>query len=204
MKCYMIAISGNETSEFYSQVCKESWEKRGYTVEHFEAVVPETIPENGELTFGLHKGRREFTATERAIWYSHFNLWKHCVETNEAIHVIEHDSFLLDEMPDFTGADIELFAIFDYRYKSSYRGIKNVVSPCAGYYISPEAAKVLIEKSTNQVITLNVDWTVHETYDDYHLEETGRENLRFQMNIQGQCVVQQLYIPDVGTTIEHR
>lgn len=204
MKCYMIAISGNETSEFYSQVCKESWEKRGFAVDHFEAVVPETMPTDGELKFGLHKGRREFTPTEKAIWYSHFRLWQLCVETNEPIHVIEHDSFLLDDLPDFSDADIELFAIFDYRYKSSYKGLQNVVSPCAGYYITPEVANVMIAKATASPITLNVDWTVHETYDDYHLAETGRENHRFQLNIQGQCVVQQLYIPDVGTTIEHR
>lgn len=203
MKIYMIVITGNPTSEYYKDACLKSWNDKGYEVIHFEATVPETIPENGPLRFGILKGKRSFSDTERAVWYSHYNLWKHCVEIDEPIHVLEHDSYLLDHLPVFDNTEIELFGLFDYRHNGTFKYAKYVVSPCAGYYITPTAAEVMIKKAEKEAISINVDWIVHDTYDDFHLEETGRSMKLFQQNLQGQCVVQQLYIDHIGTTILH-
>lgn len=172
---------------------------------HFEAVTPEDLPNYEELTFAARKessGRRFFSDTEKAIWYSHFSLWKRCIELNQPMHVIEHDSYLFDELPDFSDSEIELFAFHDDRYNYRYKYIKHTVSPCAGYYIKPSAARKLVEKSINSVINLNVDWMVHDTYEDFH-PETQRKYELFLMNLTPQCVVRQIYDEMIGNTIEH-
>ena len=39
----MIAITGEEKSDYYSSICSAEWAKYGYSVERFEATTPDTL-----------------------------------------------------------------------------------------------------------------------------------------------------------------
>ncbi len=52
-------------------------------------------------------------------------------------------------------------------------------------------------------IKLNVDWTVHDTWDDFHLEETRRGRVEFQRYLWDWVVAYQ-YKDNIGTTIAHK
>lgn len=205
MKFYMIAMSDDPRSLHYMNKTIPSWTSRGFSVEIFEATTPKNIDSLGELKFTERKAsarNRRFSETEKAVWYSHYRLWKHCIEIDQPIHVLEHDSYLKDDLPNFEYSDIEIFAVHDYTYDNKYKGIPHIVSPCAGYYITPKVAAVMINKATEKRINLNVDWTVHETYEDYH-PETQRDYILFQKNLLPQCVVRQILDTKVGNTINH-
>lgn len=202
---YMISITHDEISQAYKRIAEKSWHDKGYHISHYEAVTPHTLSHYTSLSFERRKrskGNNLFSDTEKAVWYSHYNLWNMCVELDEPICVIEHDSLLVDYLPDFTGSDIELFAVHDYRYDHIVRDVAHTVSPCAGYYIQPSAARDMINKARSSMISLNVDWTVHETYEDYH-PETQRKYDLFQKVLLPQCVVRQIYDEQIGNTIIH-
>jgi len=67
----------------------------------YEAVTPEGlhIQQGLDFAYKLSKGSYgvEFSPTEKAVWYSHFNLWKACIKMNKPIVVIEHDMKLRKE-----------------------------------------------------------------------------------------------------------
>lgn len=206
---YMISITGNPVSEHYKKIVTPSWESRGYELQHFEAVTPKDLHRFDNLNFGQRAPKRnaparDFTPTEKAIWCSHFALWKVCIEINRPICIVEHDCYLIDHLPDFGRHKMMLFCIFQLNHGSPYikHGIWNAIAPCGGYFITPEAAKRLTNKSQNSIIELNVDWTVHDTWDDYHLEETNRNIVEFQKYLWDWVVAFQ-YQDDMGTTIEH-
>lgn len=212
MKIYMIVMSNNKKSQYYKNFVLPSWSERGYQIIEFEAVTPETIHNYSELNFAdrkVSRGNHRFSETEKSVWYSHFLLWKRCLELNESIYIIEHDTILFDYIPDFSDEKIAIFAFYwkgrtKPREKRLYSwdGLTDIVSPCAGYYITPEVAQKLITKSISGLINLNVDWTVHETFEDYH-PETQRDIVLFQKFISPVCVARQVVDSKIGNTIEH-
>ena len=81
-KVRMIRVKGHETSEAYANYCAESWRKHNFNFRFYDAITPATVDAQSGLTFGK-KGRRELTPTEKACFYSQYNLWKKCaIERN--------------------------------------------------------------------------------------------------------------------------
>lgn len=91
-KTIMIRVKGNDISERYAHHCVKSW--GGFNLRFYDAVTPETLNEQTGLTFGLRANGRELTDTEKACFYSQYNLWKKCAEENVPILVLEHDAWL--------------------------------------------------------------------------------------------------------------
>jgi GR25 family glycosyltransferase involved in LPS biosynthesis len=97
---YAIVVKDNEASEFYFEKIKPVWKSIGIDINRFDATTPSTLP-NGPLTFDMMKTSKytgftngvgkAFTETEKAVWYSHYRLWRKCVEQNQRLVVIEHD-----------------------------------------------------------------------------------------------------------------
>ncbi len=106
MTANVIVVKNNTTSEFYFSTIKPLWESVGVKLERFDAITPKTLPD-GPLKFTAVRTRKyqditnrkgkTFTDTEKAVWYSHYMLWKKCAESNEPIVVIEHDCVPFDE-----------------------------------------------------------------------------------------------------------
>ena len=91
-KTRMIRVKGDRVSEKYADYCKQSWE--GFNLALVDAVTPETLHEQSGVTFGRRGNGRELTATEKACFYSQYNLWKKCAIENVPILVLEHDAWL--------------------------------------------------------------------------------------------------------------
>lgn len=142
--------------------CKDTWTSRGFPVNHFEAITPDTMPTN-ELIF-TEKHNRKYTKThapfsdvEKAIFYSHYALWKKCHTTNRPITVIEHDTKLIGNFP----------VLWDVRrlkyFCVGHRALRNdglydtKYSPAAGYVLTPLGAEVLLKNTTGKNICWNVD-----------------------------------------------
>jgi GR25 family glycosyltransferase involved in LPS biosynthesis len=123
---------------------------------------------------------------------------------NEPIHVIEHDTWIFDPLPYFEedGEDIFLFAFYEESFGSRHKGLTDTVAPCAGYYITPKAARDLVEWVHKNPVDLNVDWAVHDVFEDYHTD-TQRNIVLFQKYITPSVVCRQIKHGEVGTTIEH-
>lgn len=155
MLVYMISITGNSISQYYKHICKKSWHQLGYDVLDYEAITPLNLNSCAGLSFKRRSKNRTFTETEKSIWYSHYNLWKKCVEIDEPMVVIEHDCYLYDRLPDVIDQDVYYFVKMISK-RIVQNGIYGRVSPAAGYYITPSFAKILLQK-TNGDITINVD-----------------------------------------------
>jgi hypothetical protein len=91
-KTRMIRIKGNDVSEKYAKYCNRSWV--GFDLRYYDAVTPETLHEQSGLTFGTRGNGRELTDTEKACFYSQYNLWKKCAIERVPILVLEHDAYL--------------------------------------------------------------------------------------------------------------
>ncbi len=239
----MIGISNCPKSQYYSSICIPAWESLGYKINWFEASTPETLRKdygdvrNGELKFGnlysaASPNGREFTDTEISVWYSHYRLWKHCVEIDSPIHIIEHDSYPHRNISDFSHMRS---AYFGYFPKSKESGGDGFLAVACGYYITPEFARVLlnpppprtdprlwtktwVERSidVNHEISINVDGYIFYYGVTDYVESEHRcvghhecDDVRtwYKDHFVNFCdsiaCCFQLYSKDIGTTITH-
>jgi hypothetical protein len=103
----MIVMRGNRRSEEYAKKSRKTWERYGFNVEYFSAYTPETMPDYLDFsvrdktnkTFMLEKKLNKkvepyFSETEKAVWYSHLEVWKYIIEQNKSYIVAEHDAIL--------------------------------------------------------------------------------------------------------------
>lgn len=90
-KTIMIRMKDSKTSREYASYCANSWQ--GFNLKFFDAITPETLPQQSGLTFGK-RGDRELTDTEKACFYSQYILWKKCAIENVPILILEHDAWL--------------------------------------------------------------------------------------------------------------
>jgi GR25 family glycosyltransferase involved in LPS biosynthesis len=184
----MISMSDNPISQYYANTCKKTWESFGYHVNHFEAVTPKTLDDCSELHFGLKRNVKDFTLTEKSIWYSHFYLWEKCLDLDEAIVIIEHDCYLFDHLPD--EFDEVHFFTKSVSKKIVRKGSFGRVSPAAGYILTPKFAKKLIDCSKSKTIQYNVDGEIMDL-------SNKRDYCDSEM------IAMQLVEDEVGTTISH-
>lgn len=88
----MIHVDDDPVSEAYFQYTRKSWDN--FNLKSYSAVTPETlVDQTNSLTFGK-KGNRDLTETEKACFYSQFNLWYKCATENVPILILEHDAWL--------------------------------------------------------------------------------------------------------------
>lgn len=158
MKIYMISITGHPVSAMYKREVMSSWKEAGYTVHHKEAVTPKDLNYKNKLDFGYKKTKlaREFTETEKAVWYSHFELWCESVRKQEKILIIEHDSKLVKPLPDLSSHGYRFLSFLNREKGLSGRtGID--IAPGSGYYLTPIRAQQLVSKAVSVTIKENSD-----------------------------------------------
>lgn len=207
---WMISIPDNPVSQHYRDICKPSWEKQGFNVIDFEAVTPETVEKENmnELEFWKIIRRdhstREFTPTEKAIWWSHFVLWHKCLIRKKPIIVAEHDALLLKDLPKDLRPGKLKFAFLGTAKGRNPEG-KFVLAPCTAYYLTPEFAAKLVRIRTARWrmptgdtvgIYMNVDGYMLSEY-MYYLK-TGEMLVKDYKHYSKQIIDD-----EIGTTIEH-
>lgn len=149
----------------YRDIVLPSWEGYNYNVSIYEAITPATMDDS--LQFDLKRTREnairgEFTPTEKAVWHSHFNLWNMCMESDEPMLIIEHDSMLMKPLPKLTGS-CTLSYVEDHENKHRRKRQSTdwmsgkFCAPGSGYYITPSCAKRLIQFTYSMLIRSNVD-----------------------------------------------
>ena len=155
----------------------KSWEDQGIKVNLFAAYTPETIPNFLRLT---HKNKLEkfggpvpMTPTEKAIWYSHFYLWKEARE--RPICIVEEDCELIREFPEFMHINgLRCFC---------YNNVGELTS-AGGYIISPEYAKIFHSISMNTELNYNVDHLLYKYADNIKPTELARQIKRDYRSIE--------------------
>lgn len=104
MKAYVITIMDNEKSVQVAKRCIASAAKQNIQVEHWKATTPNDHPidklinENVQIA-GLHETYSRI-ANCAAAFHSHFSLWKHCIDINEEVMILEHDAVFVGNLPE--------------------------------------------------------------------------------------------------------
>ena len=164
----------NIVSQKYVEVTKPSWEEKGFTVKLVQGCIPETIPyySNHKLEFDTIQSHRprNFSPTEKAVWYSHYKLWQWSIVFQENIIIAEHDALLIKHFdPEYftnNESDFTCFCHGDSRKFLAARGcwckdctkIKEKRHHTIGgaYYITPTSATQLVS-TLNKPVTINSD-----------------------------------------------
>ena len=103
MNAYVITILDNERSVQVAKRCIRSAAKNGVEVDFWKATTPKDLPIDKLLTegvkiAGLHETYSRI-ANCAAAFHSHYLLWKHSIELNEPILIMEHDAYVTDTIP---------------------------------------------------------------------------------------------------------
>jgi len=91
-KTIMIRDKNNPVSMKYATHCSRSW--GGFDLRFYDAITPETLGSQSGLSFGTRGNGRSLTDTEKACFYSQYNLWKKCSIENVPMLILEHDAWL--------------------------------------------------------------------------------------------------------------
>ena len=140
-------MSDPPVSQMYKNYGADTW--KDYDVQQFEGVTPKSLHNKHKLDFARN-GNRDFTDTEKSVWYSHFELWCHCAMIRESIVILEHDAVLQNPLPNFSGVEKKFIAyqtINDEKY----------ISPGCAYYITYNMAAKLIARAVCKDIHMNSD-----------------------------------------------
>lgn len=211
---WMISISDNPVSQHYRDICKPSWEEQGFNVIDFEAVTPETVEKENmnELEFWKLIRRdgstREFTPTEKAIWWSHFVLWHKCLIRKKPIIVAEHDAMVVKDLPSVLYRPSKLKFAFLGTARGRNPERKFVIAPCTAYYLTPEMASELVKVRTKRWFTRRNDNPVaigiYMNVDGYVYSEWVRIKNEGRMRVEDyKQYTKQIVDDEIGTTIEH-
>ena len=103
MKSFVITIKDNPRSVESAKRCIESGKKVGCAIRMFDAITPKDNPmrlfENEGLNFRDIDEKYSRTMNCAAAFFSHYSLWKKCVQMNETFVIFEHDAVLQDKVP---------------------------------------------------------------------------------------------------------
>ena len=91
-KTIMIRDPNNPVSVAYSSFCASSWV--GFNLQFYDAVTPETLHMQRGINFHTKTNGKEHSDTEKACFYSQYNLWKQSVKENIPFLILEHDAYL--------------------------------------------------------------------------------------------------------------
>ena len=163
LEVWMIALLNRDDMKEIRQQALDSWWKQGVNVSFFDAVTPDKLSSFDQILNLTRKEKLEywggpvpFSDTEKCIWYSHFFMWKHCIEINKPICIIEEDCELIRDWPEFF--IVYKAAAFCYDSKE--------VTPAAGYILTVETAKYLYEYALKETLQFNVDHLLIKNVDD--------------------------------------
>lgn len=125
------------------------WEKQGFKINLFPAITPnlisKIIPQLNFSTKQLKVNKAApvgFSDTEKAIFYSHYMLWKKSYDENKALMILEEDAIPIKSIPKIW--DIERISLLG-------------IPVATGYIITPIKGKALIDDIQTRTIKGPVD-----------------------------------------------
>lgn len=173
MKSFVITIESIEKSVQAANRCIKTGKKYGFEIEKFKATTPADNPIEIIHKLGISpQGFAEkYSRRENCIaaFLSHYYLWKKAVDTNENIIIFEHDAIITGSLPENLKFNKVItfskpsYGKFNTPMKIGVDGLvqKQYFGGAHGYIVSPEGAKILIEKSKIEAaptdVFLNLD-----------------------------------------------
>ena len=154
---YMIAMTDHPISQMYVREVMSSWKEHDITPKIHEATTSKDLVYRNQLTFDIKRTGREkrpFTSTEKAVWYSHFDLWCRCVRQGPLI-IVEHDSKLMKPLPDMSKEGYKFLSYSSDRY--------NNIAVGSGYYLTRPIAQRLVADTMSKKIDINSDGFIAQT-----------------------------------------
>lgn len=96
-KTFVIALKNHEISEKQLRDCLQSASANNWHVEIFWGIYGNTLTDEDwkKIEIIPHIGK----VGARGCFYSHYLLWKKCIELNEPIVILEHDAIINKEWP---------------------------------------------------------------------------------------------------------
>lgn len=190
----MIQMSNDMCSVKHRNDTVKSWREHGYNVRYYQAVTPKTLDKQSQpIQFGKKRDKIEFTDTEKAVWYSHRNLWRFCEQKMQPIIIIEHDAKLVKDIPCNLFDECDIIGLSHTPFINRKTGETDydriLRSAGVGYYLTPQIATKMVLGLNKKIITTNSDCYIH-----IHIEELGGWNIEH---------IQQTFNEEYGTTIEH-
>lgn len=163
MKAFVITIMDNEKSVEVAERCIESGRRFGNVIEKYKATTPKddlvSLYESEGLSMSGHQEKYSRPENCSAAFFSHYSLWKKCVELNETVTIFEHDAVLENAIPKVPFKFVMNIGHPSYgKFNTpSMFGVNRLSSkryfPGAhAYMVNPEGAKRLINQSKNQAL----------------------------------------------------
>ena len=97
MKNFIITLKNNQLSESIANECIEQAKKFNLFFEKFDAVNGFDA-DNFKKILNV-KQSKKMRPGALGCAMSHITLWKKCLEDNEAYFILEHDGFIIEELP---------------------------------------------------------------------------------------------------------
>ena len=179
MKAFLIYIEGHEGSEKQAASAYESASRNGFDVIKTPGVTPNTLGEykrydeviNGRVTNFKRENTKTYL-TKMSCFFNHIETWKKCVELNEPVAFIEHDSYCVRDWDNPHWEDVLIMNIesafkqpvfnhvrnkpklaigshvydqspLHYRFENDFRG--SLLIPGTGAYaVTPKGAEKLL------------------------------------------------------------
>jgi GR25 family glycosyltransferase involved in LPS biosynthesis len=102
MKSFIITMKGHELSETLSQECQQQAAQHGLDVQIFEAIWGQDYQQHLQ-TLGIRLSSQQkpgkMTLGHYGNFLSHYYLWQGCVRDNVPYLVLEHDGWILRDIP---------------------------------------------------------------------------------------------------------
>lgn len=189
----MIYLPNNPISMKYREVVSQSWIAHGHGVDYHAGITPDTFDQAyRELNFGKkmsgrNKGR-DFTETEKAVWYSHLMMWDIAARKRSPLIIVEHDVIQLkpldmSKIEQYPCLGICHCGMLSNKPEKGYR-----ISAGGAYVLTPDMGKHLVD---------NLPKTIETNSDGYIYRLLSRYG-SFEHHVSTQ-----LYIPEWGGTIAH-
>lgn len=185
-KTIMIRVKDDPVSEAYANYCSRSWE--GFDLRFHAAVTPETLDEHSGLTFGRRGNGRALTPTEKACFYSQYNLWKKCATEGAPILILEHDAWL--ENPSAIQFNPHLEVQFFGQHAME------------AVMFHPRFAKRLIKYCEKNPVSGPMQ-LVDQLVGYFHKGEQSRRALPHARYMGPLAPVRSVIDPNIGTTVDH-
>ena len=172
MTAYVITIQDNPKSQQVADRCVESGKKNGLNIQKFKAFTPKddltsVLTMEGITTSGFHSDFSNYSNVV-AAFLGHYHLWKLSVAMNEVIFIFEHDAVMTSNVPNMVFDKVINMAKPSYgNYNTpTTLGVQPLVhKPYFGgahaYIVSPDGAKLLIEKAKTDAGPTDVFLNVH-------------------------------------------
>ena len=100
-KTFIIRLSTNEHSCKMAQECKGQAAKFGIEADFFKAINGKDVERHYKET-GVPKPVKQLKKGRVGVlgcFFSHYYLWQNCVQTNVPHLILEHDGFIIKELP---------------------------------------------------------------------------------------------------------